>query len=253
MESPSIFRLLNRRQHIHALHLCQDNRHRHVGFESYLLLHRHLLLESFKQRWLSRLKITCLSDQSAIFCHFWKDTTLAKQHELHRTPHPSLRRKMVRVGSCGFKHSNRPALFARFGLTPNVEHVLLLLSEIFPDRIGRLPDASLLDQLSGHRRRQVGARSRSESFRGGRHLMWSVNHQALKNSFVPAKPSPVDAKLTIPSRALLLRTCGRLSLRPIKRRSSLSPCGSIFSIQTVTSILRNSPSPVHKPARSILL
>jgi hypothetical protein len=98
-----------------------------------------------------------------------------------------------------------------------------LLPEIFPDRIGRLPDASLLDQLSGHRHRQVGARSRSESFPSGTPPDVVSQPPALKNSFVPAKPSPVDAKLTIPSRTLLLRTCGRLSLRSMKGRSSLPP------------------------------
>jgi|RhiMethySRZTD1v2_1073278.scaffolds.fasta_scaffold535901_2 hypothetical protein len=89
-------------------------------------------------------------------------------------------RKKVRVGSCGFKHSNRPALFARFGLTPNVEHVLLLLPEIFPDRIGRLPDASLLDHsLAIAIDRSVHGVVQS-LFRVGRHLMRSVNHRLLR-------------------------------------------------------------------------
>ena len=34
----------------------------------------------------------------------------------------------------------------------------------------------------------------------------------------------------------LFRTCGRLSVRRTKRRSSFPPCGSIFSVETVPSV-----------------
>jgi hypothetical protein len=75
---------------------------------------------------------------------------------MHRAPDARFCGKgSVRVADFGFKDTGGIAPFPSTRLTANVQDFLLLLSETLPDCIGRLPNASFLDQLPGHRHQQV--------------------------------------------------------------------------------------------------